>query len=116
MHNSAFRPNARLKKRIDRRDWLAQNHKKVIYCDNAEFLIYHGSGASETFAAATGENAAPEEERIHIGDRTCPDLSIGLKLGWGGPIEKGRDLTDFDSVDYNYSSVNVLGVPNVADP
>ena len=32
-----------------------------------------------------------------------------------GPIEKGRDLTDFDSVDYNYPSVNVLGVPNVAD-
>lgn len=32
-----------------------------------------------------------------------------------GPIEKGRDVTDFDSVDYNYPSVNVLGVPNVVD-
>jgi len=32
-----------------------------------------------------------------------------------GPIEKGRDMTDFDAVDYNYPSVNILGVPNVAD-
>ena len=32
-----------------------------------------------------------------------------------GPIEKGRDVTDFDAVDYNYPTVNVLGVPNVVD-
>jgi formate C-acetyltransferase len=32
-----------------------------------------------------------------------------------GTIEKGRDITDFDSVDYTYPSVNILGVPNVVD-
>ncbi len=32
-----------------------------------------------------------------------------------GPIEKGRDVTDFNSVNNNYTSVNVLGVPNVVD-
>ena len=78
-HGSSFKPNNRLKKLIDRRDWLAQNHKKDIYCDNAEFLIYHWSGKSETFAAATGDNAAAEDERINIGDHTC-------RVDVGGPF------------------------------
>ncbi len=30
-------------------------------------------------------------------------------------IEKGKDCTDIDAVRYNYTSVNVLGVPNVSD-
>lgn len=78
-HNSAFKPNSRLKNLIDRRDWLTQNHKKDLYCDNAEFLIYHWSGKSETFAAATGDNAAPKEERINIGDHSC-------RVDAGGPF------------------------------
>ena len=32
-----------------------------------------------------------------------------------GPIERGRDMTDFRAVDVNFTSVNVLGVPNVVD-
>jgi formate C-acetyltransferase len=32
-----------------------------------------------------------------------------------GPIERGRDVTDTRAVDNNYTSVNVLGVPNVVD-
>lgn len=32
-----------------------------------------------------------------------------------GPIEKGKDVTDFGAVNNNYTSVNVLGVPNVID-
>jgi len=32
-----------------------------------------------------------------------------------GTIENGRDVTDMQAVDYNYTSVNVLGVPNVID-
>jgi len=30
-------------------------------------------------------------------------------------LERGRDCTDASSVDYNLTSVNVLGVPNVSD-
>lgn len=30
-------------------------------------------------------------------------------------IENGKDCTDFGAVRYNYTSVNVLGVPNVSD-
>ena len=79
LHQSRFKPNDRLKKLVDRRDWLAKNHKRDIYCDNAEFLIYHWSGKAETFAAATGEQAASEEERINIGDHTC-------RVDVGGPF------------------------------
>lgn len=79
LHNSAFKPNERLKRLIDRRDWLAKTHKKDIYCDNAEFLIYHWSGKAETFAAATGEQAASEDERINIGDHTA-------RVDVGGPF------------------------------
>ncbi len=32
-----------------------------------------------------------------------------------GCIEKGKDCTDKNAVKYNFTSVNVLGVPNVAD-
>jgi formate C-acetyltransferase len=32
-----------------------------------------------------------------------------------GPIENGRDVTDARAVANNYTSVNVLGVPNVVD-
>jgi len=32
-----------------------------------------------------------------------------------GPIEKGRDVTDAGSVNSAYTSVNILGVPNVVD-
>jgi formate C-acetyltransferase len=76
---SPFKPNDRIKKLIDRRNLITQNHKKDLYCDNAEFLIYHWSGKSETFAAASGENAAPVEERINIGDHSC-------RVDAGGPF------------------------------
>lgn len=32
-----------------------------------------------------------------------------------GPIERGRDMTDFGGVNVGYTSVNILGVPNVID-
>lgn len=78
-HGSRFLPNRRLLALRKRRDALAANHKRDLYCDNAEFLIYHWSGKAETFAAATGENAAAEEERINIGDHSC-------RVDVGGPF------------------------------
>ena len=32
-----------------------------------------------------------------------------------GPIERGIDMVDNRGVDYQFSSVNILGIPNVAD-
>ncbi|NWK56206.1 hypothetical protein HW115_11340 [Verrucomicrobiaceae bacterium N1E253] len=76
---SAFQINERLAYLRERRNELARSHKRDLYCDNAEFLIYHWSGKAETFAAATGENAASEDERINVGDHTC-------RIDVGGPF------------------------------
>ncbi len=32
-----------------------------------------------------------------------------------GPIERGIDMVDNRGVDYQFTSVNILGIPNVAD-
>lgn len=52
-----------------RRTNLNITHKRDLYCDNAEFLVYHWSGKSEAFAPATGEQASAT--RINIGDHNC---------------------------------------------
>ena len=45
--------------------------------------------------------------------RVWPEMVTTLCMH--GAIEAGRDCTDAGAVDYNLTSVNVLGVPNVAD-
>jgi pyruvate-formate lyase len=45
--------------------------------------------------------------------RVWPEMVTSLCMHHA--IERGRDCTDAGAVDYNLTSVNVLGVPNVAD-
>ncbi len=45
--------------------------------------------------------------------RVWPEMVTSLCMH--NSIERGRDCTDAGSVDYNLTSVNVLGVPNVGD-
>jgi formate C-acetyltransferase len=45
--------------------------------------------------------------------RVWPEMVTSLCMH--NTIERGRDCTDAGAVDYNLTSVNVLGVPNVAD-
>jgi formate C-acetyltransferase len=45
--------------------------------------------------------------------RVWPEMVTSLCMH--NTIERGRDCTDTQAVDYNLTSVNVLGVPNVAD-
>ena len=63
--------NHRIQQLHERALFLAQNHKRDIYVDNPEFLIYHWSGKAATFSPATGEMAASVTERINIGDHNC---------------------------------------------
>lgn len=63
--------NTRIQKLWERNRYLAQNHKRDVFVDNAEFLVYHWSGKAATFSPATGETAAEEDERIVIGDHNC---------------------------------------------
>jgi formate C-acetyltransferase len=45
--------------------------------------------------------------------RVWPEMVTSLCMH--NTIERGKDCTDAGAVDYNLTSVNVLGVPNVAD-
>lgn len=70
-NDSQFIPSTRIKRLIQRRDYLHKSGKRNVYADNPEFLIYHWSGESEAFSPATGEQAKAEDKRINIGDHNC---------------------------------------------
>ena len=63
--------NRRLEKLHERNLFLAQNHKRDLYVDNPEFLVYHWSGKAAAFSPATGETASDASERINCGDHNC---------------------------------------------
>jgi len=63
--------NERIQKLHERALSLARNHKRDIYVDNPEFLVYHWSGKAAAFSPATGELAASVTERINLGDHNC---------------------------------------------
>lgn len=65
-----FFPDKRIQALINRRLQLVVEQKRHVYCDNAEFLVYHWSGESATFSPATGEHACADK-RIEIGDHNA---------------------------------------------
>lgn len=77
---------------------LAQNHKRDIYVDNPEFLVYHWSGKAAAFSPATGETAASESERINLGDHNC-------RIDIGGPYPHVKDMPSKVS-GFSYDPVN----------
>lgn len=66
-----IKKNTRIQKLHERNLFLAQNHKRDLYVDNPEFLVYHWSGKAATFSPATGETAAAIDQRINLGDHNC---------------------------------------------
>lgn len=77
---------------------LAQSHKRDIYVDNPEFLVYHWSGKAATFSPATGETAASQEERINIGDHNC-------RVDSGGPFPYVKNMPSKVS-GFSYDPLN----------
>ncbi len=71
-----FFPDKRMKSLIDRRLQLVIDKKRDLYCDNAEFLVYHWSGEAASFSPATGEYACIDT-RIHIGDHNAR-VDVGI--------------------------------------
>ena len=65
-----FEQDERIQKLAERSHELARSGARNVYADNKEFLIYHYSGQSPSFAPASGE-FADKEHRIAIGDRNC---------------------------------------------
>ncbi len=61
----------RIRNLIDRSHELARTHKRDLYVDNPEFLVYHWSGEAAAFSPNTGELSAAEDTRINIGDHNA---------------------------------------------
>lgn len=49
---------------------------------------------------------------LHLGD-LWPEMFTSMNSH--GPIERGLDMVSARGVDYQFTSVNILGIPNVAD-
>ena len=90
-----FVPDHRVQALIDRRLQLVIDKKRDIYCDNAEFLVYHWSGEAATFSPATGEHACDTSRRIEIGDHNAR-VDIGI------PFPKTNEMpSKIDVFEYN---------------
>ncbi len=63
--------DSRMQALIRRSHKLAIEHKRDIYVDNAEFLVYHWSGEAAAFSPNTGEQAASVNKRINLGDHNA---------------------------------------------
>lgn len=98
MRNNTFTKSARIERLHKRNLELAQHHKRDIFVDNPEFLVYHWSGKAATFSPATGETAASQEERINIGDHNC-------RVDSGGPFPFVKDMPSKVS-GFSYDPVN----------
>lgn len=61
----------RIQALINRNHKLAIEHKRDLYVDNPEFLVYHWSGEAAAFSPNTGELAADEDKRINLGDHNA---------------------------------------------
>ncbi|WP_372932350.1 pyruvate formate lyase family protein [Mariniphaga sediminis] len=86
-----FIPDSRMQSLIDRRLRLVIDKKRDIYCDNAEFLVYHWSGEAATFSPATGEHACDVDRRINIGDHNARvDNGIAFPKAKEMPSKKGK--------------------------
>ncbi len=69
--NTTLQADKRIKALIKRNNYLATEHKRDLYVDNPEFLVYHWSGEAAAFSPNTGELAADEDKRINLGDHNA---------------------------------------------
>ena len=54
-----------------------------------------------------------KDAQYDVLDKVWPEMATSLNCH--GPIERGIDMTGARGVDYQFTSTNILGIPNVAD-
>ena len=74
-----LKADKRIKRLITRSHKLATEHKRDLYVDNPEFLVYHWSGEAAAFSPNTGELSADKDTRINLGDHNAR-VDIGGKF------------------------------------
>jgi formate C-acetyltransferase len=93
-----FFPDKRIQSLIDRRLQLVIQQKRHVYCDNAEFLVYHWSGESAAFSPATGEHACVDK-RIEIGDHNAR-VDNGIPFPYSSQMPSKKNGLEYDPLNW----------------
>lgn len=67
----------------------------------------------EEFKRTTEALRVFKDAQYEVLDKVWPEMASSLSFH--GPIERGIDITGHRGVDYQYTSANILGIPNVVD-
>jgi len=86
--------------------------ERAVADDAADFETLYSYFQEETGVTARAMRDYKRAQDEYLGD-LWPEMYTSLLSH--GPIERGRDMVAPRGVDYQYTSVNVLGIPNVAD-
>lgn len=90
--------------------WRAMDYVIQSGCDDFEEFF---AKFTEEFKRTAEALRVFKDAQYKVQDRIWPEMATSLY--YTGPIERGIDITGHRGVDYQYTSANVLGIPNVAD-
>lgn len=90
--------------------WRTMDYAIENGCDDFEkfFGVF-----TEEFKKTTEALRVFKDAQYEVQDRVWPEM--GTSLYFKGPIERGIDIVGHRGVDYQFTSANVLGIPNVSD-
>ena len=94
----------------------AQSHKRDLYVDNPEFLVYHWSGKAAAFSPATGERATKASELIFDEKFDEAHMHIGTAIveAWYLGEQGGLAVADVLFGNVNSSGKLPVSVPRSA--
>lgn len=90
--------------------WRAMD--RAIQKNTLEFEEFYQLFVEE-FKRTTEALRMFKDAQYEVLDKIWPEMASSLHFH--GPIERGIDITGHRGVDVQYTSVNILGIPNVAD-
>ena len=110
---------------IPGREYCDQDVNAVVLLDPMWRAIDHGIEKTpssfedfyetfvEEFKKTTEALRQFKDAQYEVLDKIWPEMASSLHFH--GPIERGIDITGHRGVDYQFTSANVLGIPNVVD-
>lgn len=90
--------------------WRAMDWAIESGCDDFEEFF---AEFTREFGKTTEALRVFKDAQYEVQDKIWPEMATSLSFH--GPIERGIDITGHRGVDYQYTSANILGIPNVAD-
>lgn len=90
--------------------WRAMDYVIDTGCNDFEEFF---ASFTEEFKKTAEALRVFKDAQYEVQDKIWPEMATSLY--YKGPIERGIDMVGHRGVDYQFTSANVLGIPNVAD-